>query len=876
MTRTEYEHDDLGRAIKFKLFDDDGNLIKIREKRGDTWVTVYETDPSLARGDPTPGFGEITQIETRDDEGTTGRVEFYEEGKGVGSKDTPTGVLTQTLDYEPSKTREGIISIGRGGTTTKVPVDVSTTFYEGGNATQTIKNIEDVIYIHDRRVPKNLQEIARPNYMKTPLKDDKQITVSHDLVASAQTKYNKMNLLNKVSYHAAAFGSSGTQYLTSYLPGGWSPQKFANVEYALNVLSPDKPSFSEFAVRGMMSNPFAIAAVAYGGSALAGGTVNLLGSVPVIKTAATTVVGGVTKIIPSGVIKLAVPAVVYGGVGKRGLDTYTTFKADSDFSDRAFELATAQVANELLFTYSATKGFKYGMEHGFPVKYAEVELQTPPIYSGEKYHRSKWRGIYFQSGSDSKVLGGIIDGQFSFGKPSFTIQNPTLPFSPIEYEIMKGPISEYYQSADIPGQALIKWEIGADLTRNIGSPKFAPKMQFSDVLKQTKYVSEAADDLAIYFQKNPDITVYGSTVQKMYQGESLDRLLADVDIQSPKADAHLDNLLNMMKKYYGDSVRLAPLHERLIEVKIGEKWHHAIDLHLGDIDDIGYSPASQNWIGLGIAPRGNIVVDKITTMQFPEQVQRKGISITTPGISGVGPPPHRIKDVSDFISGQTFILETYPDPSKTAKLEILKTAWGVEIVAPPSAEMFVYSPGVAYPSSSPPVVFPSPTLISSPNISPSPLLTISPSISSPGISPSPQVSKSPSLKLSPSISSPSFSITFKPIKPRTSPSLSLPLKSVSIPSRVISPKPISPSIAFSLPASISPPRSPSKTKKDFDSLFKMSFGITPSRKKKKKSKRSKKSSTKYKPSLIATYFDIKGKRPLKLTGLEIRPRGRKK
>ncbi len=35
-------------------------------------------------------------------------------------------------------------------------------------------------------------------------------------------------------------------------------------------------------------------------------------------------------------------------------------------------------------------------------------------------------------------------------------------------------------------------------------------------------------------------------------------------------------------------------------------------------------------------------------------------------------------------------------------------------------------------------------------------------------------------------------------------------------------------------------------------------------------------STKYKPSLIATYFDIKGKRPLKLTGLEIRPRGRKK
>lgn len=161
MTRTEYDRDETGKAIRMRIFDDNNNLIKLREIRGGQWVTVYETDPAIARGDPTPGFGEITQEEISDDSGTSRVITDFVPGEGIGSTKAPTGTPQRITTVRPDPSQPGTLEIGRGGTRQTAPVLVDVVEFEEGQPVRRGSGTGQVISI-DPTVPVALQEVARP------------------------------------------------------------------------------------------------------------------------------------------------------------------------------------------------------------------------------------------------------------------------------------------------------------------------------------------------------------------------------------------------------------------------------------------------------------------------------------------------------------------------------------------------------------------------------------------------------------------------------------------------------------------------------------------------------------------------------------------
>lgn len=662
----------------------------------------------------------------------------------------------------------------------------------------------------------------------------------------AHEEYMAMSPLNQLLFHFAAQGAKGVDYYAAALiPGGRTGQQVAEQAYIENVVMPRatgvKPDFLQFFTSGMVKQPATWLAVLEAGGYVSGAVVKSVGTgikaaFPLVwEVVETELVGPIMEALSTPIGQAAGKAVMYGPVAYRAVQSYTTFTAEGYDASRSLELVAAQSALEFAGVYGFGQGFQAGLKYGSPIKLGTFSAETP---TGLK---KKSLLLYAEVGQSARVLGGVTATEraitwetwpakgyrlsFSLGAPSFDISVPQMPFTPLEYELLKGPTSRYYASRGATDD-IIKWDLGAQLTRNFGSPDFVPKMEFEDVLKETRYVERSASGLARYLKSHSDLMVYGSTVQKMYMGEDFPRQLADIDIQQVpgisglSTEAHVENIYNIMKAEYGGAVRISPETPTLIEVNVGGQWHHGIDFHPIDAS-AGYSPGQQEFLGLGIRSRAPQVTENILMMQFPEQVQRKGVSITTPGLEAVGPEPHRIKDIGDFMAGYEFTLEAYPDLGKSAQLKTLKAAWGLKDIQVPSPTLFSYNPSATGSSAT----FIPPPLFFSPPPSGSPKVPISlPSYS--GWSKSASASISSSLSL-PSSTSASISSSLSPSVPSSppfrSPPSRLPSRSPS-PSLSVSPGyspsirlpsyPSSPPSRYSIPPS-SPPSSPP-------------FGITPS------------------------------------------------
>jgi len=425
---------------------------------------------------------------------------------------------------------------------------------------------------------------------------------------------------------------------------------------------------------------------------------------------------------------------------------------------------------------------------------------------------------------------------------------------------------------------------------------------------KTRYLSEDQVRQTVGFTRTKGGYLYGSFVSQAqvptpkqiskygFKYVDVERVAGDIDIQLTSTKLYLPyteertqqatkELLKMLKGVPGMKVRLSPGKPTLIEAKIGKEWVHAVDIHSLE----GSELQGTKVLGFNIA-QAPLKLEKIKVMRPSEQVIRKGVSTLIPKEEGgkwvVGPEAHRIKDVGDFFSGAETLAKSSNIPFvkstsvtgkkiivQLGKLEAYYPAGSVkgggvrvlEIVGRDeytrSMDWGLIGGGINLATEFPKV---SPGIMSNPpafrivSISPfrSPKLkgSVSKSVSS-SISLSHSLSRS--LGYSPSMSrsvSRSISTSISP-SPSVSPSIS-PSPSVS-PS--ISPSPsVSPSISPSISSPPPPPIIPDLGVKIF--MLGGRGGLF----------RRPKFKPRYTPSVMAGMFNIRGKQPRVITGLEIR------
>jgi len=696
----------------------------------------------------------------------------------------------------------------------------------------------------------------------------------------AKVTYAGLSQLGKVGAHLAVIPSGkGMEYLISYLPGGKTPTEVAAEAYEKYGSKP--MSFGAFAWEssGLGSeeygSPIGIATTWAAGGKAVKIISPALGAIP----GASKVTPHVARVLSSKTVPLLVAGLETYRVGSE----YVSSKEAGMTTGVSVERATTRLAADVTAAIAFDVGLGGKLTEKSPIKYgkAEIEGQT-------------WKGIYWDRGPRSKLLIGRTETGFTLGTPTITLTGPYLPTTSVETALATPALISYYDElgASLEG---VRLESGLGLMKLHESFAAETAMSLDDVLKETKYVSEAADDLAGWLVKKKDAAVYGSVYQKMVLGESMGRSPHDIDIMVDDAAAAADDLLTLMKKHYGSDVRISPGHETLIETRVGGKWGHAIDIHDATTlaDDLASAAAgsqSEDFISFGFKTKPRINIGGVDYMPISEQAVRKGASSITPQKFSVDPAPHRVKDIGDFVDIGEFAATTRQqriNPFESWKgkrtedlLDIFKSTreGAPEILEEATDSLtWIFSPSAAAgsPSVSPSIAFASPSvsgLFDESPSAPSPSgPSMSPGISPPSVSVSPKPSKSPSpgykMTLPISVSpppgrkgSPPSSFTFKTSKP-TYPSVSPPAG----PGGIISPPP-------------PPPRRTPKRENQGSAPL-ITFNIPSGQKIKSKSQAKVRGvKTEYRPSFAALALGKKGRKPKVMTGIEMRPivRSRKK
>ena len=440
---------------------------------------------------------------------------------------------------------------------------------------------------------------------------------------------------------------------------------------------------------------------------------------------------------------------------------------------------------------------------GAAAKGPKLKIETIKINENVKY-----RGVTFEYGSGDRAVGvaGIQEGKVVTGTPKIDVTKTDFgtkgytPETPFQTKVIIKSLETGRPKA-------------AEMVKSFVEGSKQTEMQTSAVKRSlsaegTKTLSSEGVKNVVRFASKERGTLYGSyTAEPQLPKGRLGRKAGDIDISIMKSSKELgpkvDILVKQLERTEGKrNVRRSDL---LIETRDKyRKWHHAVDIHSKDtLAKDMMSPGVEAGFGFKFNQRTTMLKSSfskpVEAMRLSEFGVRKGSSSSTlrnvgkDYDYGLGPEPHRMKDIGDYITAQKFLIESRRGGfwsrtglksagTKKAERALVKYKKGAKdmfgIEGSEKIKLMAYEP--PKPSRSAPYISPSlstslpsvgsvaswsvsrsrspsrsrsrsrsPSLSMSPSLSPSISPSLSPSIS-PSISPSPSPSLSPSISPSPS------------------------------------------------------------------------------------------------------------------------------
>jgi hypothetical protein len=195
----------------------------------------------------------------------------------------------------------------------------------------------------------------------------------------------------------------------------------------------------------------------------------------------------------------------------------------------------------------------------------------------------------------------------------------------------------------LPPGKVIKFEAGLEVARRLGEVK-APirePLKFEEV----KYLPRGSGTtVETWIKAHPgqDPVIFGSAAARAQLRGA--RIPKDIDIFVKKPHEAASQIRTVLAKRLGSgNVRVTKRDtSSIVETKVKGEWRHAVDIH----------PRAEmaGRLGLGLATQTPIKIGGIKYIPIGEQLARKAASVLQPRGREIGPKPHRMKDIEDFMA----------------------------------------------------------------------------------------------------------------------------------------------------------------------------------------------------------------------------------
>ncbi len=280
------------------------------------------------------------------------------------------------------------------------------------------------------------------------------------------------------------------------------------------------------------------------------------------------------------------------------------------------------------------------------------------VSSGEE----TWAGLYVEKGEQAKPIIGLVkqgskirpvrNFQFSKVSPGYEMK------SPIETYLAKQAVERIKPTKldYLPGRAFKRvYEIEKAVAKSPKNLKYIATKEmedFKNVLKQAPRFKDISDDVYDFLiaqtKKGKIKQVFGSVAQKIQMGKEMSRELHDIDVVSSKPEQIAKEFVKRLKPKLGNTIRVNPSDPSIVERKIGNVWKKLIEFKPSASS---YSLfGNEKYVYHGFRPEYPAKTKEgLRIMRLPEQLIRKGGSITQIKEYGLSPERHRLKDIYDFI-----------------------------------------------------------------------------------------------------------------------------------------------------------------------------------------------------------------------------------
>jgi hypothetical protein len=304
----------------------------------------------------------------------------------------------------------------------------------------------------------------------------------------------------------------------------------------------------------------------------------------------------------------------------------------------------------------------------------ESPIATKPV---ETSPGSGYTGLFYTRGTVSKPLIGSAEGKIVIGEPTFTVApervfNSEIRADPMATAIAEKATQDYANRMGMPEQAE-GYQAYRYAARETYPLQFQPKQSLESVLSQQPDNYGAV--VYEFIKQDKDITGVklsepkGSAAQRVFMGEEMNRLPADVDIRRVNAAEGASKLYNSQatKQFLQETGIKARLDTEANRIEFynpkTNEWYHRVEFKekTGEPSLEG-TPGYFNqpeYIGYGLKEKAyQDIGGGIRISQLGEQGARKASSAFTPRETGEFlPEPHRLKDISDATNIFRFVSE---------------------------------------------------------------------------------------------------------------------------------------------------------------------------------------------------------------------------